>query len=63
MKSIPIGTKIKIDGTAPQWPFERIVDTGTVLDRSPNGYLVQLDRHRENLTFRRRDIHLVNRGV
>jgi hypothetical protein len=55
MKKIPIGTEVHVDGQANQWPFERIVDTGIVLDNS-KGYLVQLKQHRENLIFKRKDL-------
>jgi hypothetical protein len=59
MKKIPIKTGVQVDGSADQWPFERIVDTGIVLDNSNSpryGYLVQLLEHCENLIFRRRDL-------
>jgi len=55
MKKIPIGTLVEVDGPANQYPYERIVDTGIVLDNA-RGYLVQLTQHRENLIFRRKDL-------
>ena len=59
MKRIPIKTRVHVNGAANQWPFERIVDTGIILDNcnsARSGYLVQLLEHRENLIFRRRDL-------
>ena len=55
MKKIPIGATVKVDGPANQWPFERIVDGGIVVDNT-RGYLVTLRQHRENLIFKRRDL-------
>lgn len=55
MKKIPIGTIVKVDGQANQWSFERIVDSGTVLDNR-RGYLIQLNSRRENLIFKRTDL-------
>ena len=55
MKKIPIGTKVHVDGQANQYPFERIVDDGIVLDNI-KGYLVALNQHRENLIFKRKDL-------
>lgn len=57
---IPIGARVHVDGMANQWPFERVVDDGTILDNM-RGYLVQLDQHRENLRFFRRDIELLTK--
>jgi hypothetical protein len=51
-EKLAIGTIVKVSGRAGQWPFERIVDTGTILDNERD-YLVKLDRHRENLIFKR----------
>ena len=62
MKKIPVGTKVKVDGGANQWPFERLVDTGTVIAQHPHGgYLVKLDQHRENLFFLRRDLTITGK--
>lgn len=58
MKKIPIGTPVKVDGPANQWPFERIADKGIILDNS-KGYLVQLKNSAENLIFKRRDLSVV----
>jgi hypothetical protein len=55
MKKIPIGATVKVDGPANQWPFERIVDAGIVVDNT-KGYLVTLRAKRENLIFKRRDL-------
>lgn len=55
MMKIAIGTKVHVDGQANQWPFERIVDDGIILDNT-KGYLVQLKQHRENLIFKRKDL-------
>lgn len=55
MKKIPIGATVHVDGQTNQWPFERIVDDGIVLDNQ-KGYLVKLKKHRENLMFKRRDL-------
>lgn len=55
MKKIPIGARVKVDGPANQWPFERIVDAGIVVDNA-KGYLITLRQHRENLIFKRRDL-------
>jgi hypothetical protein len=55
MKKIPIGAAVKVDGPANQWPFERIVDVGIIIDNT-KGYLVKLWRNRENLIFKRRDL-------
>lgn len=55
MKKIPIGASVKVDGPANQYPFERIVDTGIVLDNA-RGYLVKLQTHRSNWIFRRKDL-------
>jgi len=58
MKKIPIGATVYVDGPANQWPFERIVDDGVILDNH-KGYLIQLKHRRENLMFHRRDLSLV----
>lgn len=55
MKKIAIGEKVHVDGQANQWPFERVVDDGVILDNA-KGYLVKLKQHRENLIFKRRDL-------
>lgn len=55
MKKIPVGTPVKVDGQANQWPFERIVDNGIILDNT-KGYLVKLERNRENLIFKRNEL-------
>ena len=55
MTKIEIGTRVKVDGQANQYPFERIVDEGIVLDNA-KGYLVQLKKGRENLIFKRYDL-------
>lgn len=59
MKKIPIGTKVFVDGPANQWPFERIVDDGVILDNR-KGYLVKLKTLRENLMFHRCDLTVLN---
>lgn len=57
MKKLRIGEWVKVDGPANQWPFERIVDVGEVIDQCRHGgYIVKLEVHRENLFFRRRDL-------
>lgn len=55
MRKIPIGTEVEVDGQANQWPFERIVDTGIILDNI-KGYLVELKNNRENLIFKRSEL-------
>ena len=59
MTKITIGTSVHVDGQSPQYPFERIVDDGIILDNT-KGYLVQLQRHRENLIFKRNELTILN---
>ena len=60
MKKLSIGAKVSVNGVANQWPFERICDTGTILDNVGKGraYLVALDVGRESLLFFRRDLSI-----
>ena len=55
MKKLPIGQRVHVDGPANQWPFERVVGDGIIIDNA-KGYLVQLIRNREILIFKRRDL-------
>jgi hypothetical protein len=56
MKKLPIEQKVHIDGPADQWPFERVVGDGVILDNTGRKYLVGLKSNRENLLFFRRDL-------
>ena len=56
MRKLRIGEWVKVDGPAPQWPFERIVDVGEILSQERRGYLVRLERGRENLIFPRKSL-------
>ena len=59
MHRLPQSAQVHVDGPANQWPFERVVDNGTIIGHHPKqGYLVQLKQHCENLYFRRRDLVL-----
>jgi len=58
MKRIPIGSKVKISGVSPQWPYERISDEGFVEDNN-KGYLVSLIRNRERMFFPRKFLSII----
>ena len=61
MTRLPRNTRVHVDGLADQWPFERIVDEGIILETTSKTrpkYLVQLITHRENLMFLRSELHL-----
>jgi hypothetical protein len=55
IQKIPIGARVKVDAPANQWPYERIVDAGVVVDNA-KGYLVALRAKRETLIFKRCDL-------
>ena len=58
MQKIPVDTTVMVDGIANQWPFERIVQRGIVVDNE-RGYLVRLYTNREILRFLRKDLTVI----
>jgi DnaJ-class molecular chaperone len=57
LSPINVGDTVHVDSQANQWPYERVVDDGTIVDITQRRFLVALKQHRETLSFPRKDCH------